>query len=75
MRKEVIKSGGRIVGKPFSGRPCIHGQEGRIEMPKSCIHHYECWHCPFDQWLAEIEGNPDSLDLLNPKYAVLAKAA
>lgn len=75
MRKEVTMPGGRIKGKPFSGRPCIHAQEGRIEMPKICIHHYECRHCPFDQWLTEIEKNAHSLEFFIPKSGVLAKAA
>ncbi|MFC1580498.1 hypothetical protein ACFL4N_06240 [Thermodesulfobacteriota bacterium] len=68
-------SGKKIMRKPFFDRPCIHAQEGRAEMPKICIHHSECWHCPFDQWIEEIEGNPHFLDFIIPKSGGMAKAA
>jgi hypothetical protein len=75
MGREVGKPGGSIAQRFFSRRPCIHEQEGRIEMPKCCIHHYECRHCSFDQWLAEMDGYTNPLDLLFSGSAVSAKAA
>jgi hypothetical protein len=35
---------------------CLHMEMGRTEIPKTCIHNYECQHCSFDQWLERFEG-------------------
>jgi glycine cleavage system H lipoate-binding protein len=36
-------------------RPCRHALMGRIEAPKICTMNYECYHCPFDQMLDEMD--------------------
>lgn len=36
-----------------SSRPCRHALTGRIGAPKICTLNYECYHCPYDQWLDE----------------------
>lgn len=38
-----------------ASRQCRHALTGRIEAPKSCSLNYECFHCPFDQMLDDIE--------------------
>lgn len=40
---------------PVSFHPCRHLENGRTLIPKICIYNYECWKCPFDQWLDELE--------------------
>lgn len=34
---------------------CRHLASGRTAIPKTCIYDYECWKCPFDQWLEELD--------------------
>jgi hypothetical protein len=48
--KEYLKS-------HFKGgnRPCFHALAGRVEGPKLCTFNYECYHCPYDQMLDEME--------------------
>jgi len=36
-------------------RPCRHALTGRVEAPKICTLNYECYHCPFDQMLDEMD--------------------
>lgn len=36
-------------------RPCRHALTGRIEAPKICTQNYECYHCPFDQMLDDMD--------------------
>ena len=36
-------------------RPCRHFLTGRIEEPKKCNLNYECYHCAFDQMLADVD--------------------
>ena len=38
-----------------ASRPCRHALMGRIEAPKICTMNYECYHCPFDQVLDELD--------------------
>ncbi len=46
--------------KQYSGasRPCRHVLTGRIDAPKICTMNYECYHCPFDQMLDELDFGP-----------------
>ena len=39
--------------------PCRHLENGRTQIPKLCIFRYECWKCAFDQWLDQIEAQPE----------------
>ena len=41
-----------------ASRPCRHVLTGRIEAPKICTLNYECYHCPFDQMLDELDVAP-----------------
>ena len=54
------KSLNKIKGKgdaPKSQYPaCLHLENGAVKIARICIRNYECWHCAFDQWLEEIEG-------------------
>ena len=36
-------------------RPCRHVLTGRVDAPKICTLNYECYHCPFDQMLDEVD--------------------
>jgi glycine cleavage system H lipoate-binding protein len=36
-------------------RPCRHALTGRIDAPKICTQNYECYHCPFDQMLDDMD--------------------
>jgi glycine cleavage system H lipoate-binding protein len=38
-----------------ASRPCRHALTGRIDAPKICTRNYECYHCPFDQMLDEMD--------------------
>lgn len=42
-----------------ASRPCRHALTGRIDAPKICTMNYECYHCPYDQML-------DELDIVRP---------
>lgn len=48
-----------------ASRPCRHALTGRIEAPKICSLNYECYHCPFDQVLDEMDF---SQELETPAY-------
>jgi len=44
---------------PGESRQCRHFLTGRIESPKICPMNYECYHCPYDQMLDEVDlGEP-----------------
>lgn len=38
-----------------ASRPCRHSLTGRIDAPKICTLNYECYHCPFDQMLDDMD--------------------
>ncbi|MFH1349557.1 MAG: glycine cleavage system protein H [Pseudomonadota bacterium] len=38
-----------------ASRPCRHALTGRIDAPKICPHNYECYHCPYDQILDDMD--------------------
>jgi glycine cleavage system H lipoate-binding protein len=48
-------------------RPCRHYLTGRVQAPKICTMNYECYHCPFDQMLDDMEltMRPAALTYLN----------
>jgi glycine cleavage system H lipoate-binding protein len=39
-------------GEPL---PCRHALTGRTTPSKICPYNYECYHCPYDQWLDEYD--------------------
>ena len=39
-------------GKPL---PCRHALTARTVPSKICPYNYECYHCPYDQWLDEYD--------------------
>jgi glycine cleavage system H lipoate-binding protein len=51
-----------------SSRPCRHSLTGRVNAPKICTMNYECYHCPYDQML-------DELDLVKPADVPAYKVA
>jgi glycine cleavage system H lipoate-binding protein len=38
-----------------SSRPCRHALTGRVNATKICTMSYECYHCPYDQMLDEMD--------------------
>lgn len=38
-----------------ASRPCRHALTGRVNAPKICTMNYECYHCPYDQMLDEMD--------------------
>jgi glycine cleavage system H lipoate-binding protein len=38
-----------------ASRPCRHALTGHIKAPKICTMNYECYHCPYDQMLDEMD--------------------
>ncbi|MBW1771579.1 MAG: glycine cleavage system protein H [Deltaproteobacteria bacterium] len=38
-----------------ASRPCRHALTGHIDAPKICTMNYECYHCPYDQILDELD--------------------
>jgi glycine cleavage system H lipoate-binding protein len=51
----------KYLQKRYRGasRPCRHALTGRTSAAKICTMNYECYHCPYDQML-------DELDLIGP---------
>jgi glycine cleavage system H lipoate-binding protein len=45
-----------------ASRQCRHALTGRVNAPKICTMNYECYHCPYDQML-------DELDIARPAEA------
>lgn len=41
-----------------SERPCRHALTGRVNAPKVCPMDYQCYHCPYDQMLDEMDLEP-----------------
>lgn len=50
-----MKAGERMMRSQGVEGLCALMVGERIATPKMCIRDYECWHCPFDQWIEEIE--------------------
>jgi len=48
--------------------PCRHALTGRTVRTKICPYNYECYHCPYDQWL-------DDYDQLEYQLALSHKSA
>jgi glycine cleavage system H lipoate-binding protein len=50
-----------------ASRPCRHALTGHIDAPKICTMNYECFHCPYDQMMDDIDpirlGNTPSYQL------------
>jgi glycine cleavage system H lipoate-binding protein len=55
--KEAQPEWAHFLRKRFRGasRPCRHALTGRINAPKICTMNYECYHCPYDQMLDEMD--------------------
>lgn len=51
----MIQTEGMELGRDNPFRLCLHTDSGHIRTAKTCIYNYQCWHCPFDQWLDEME--------------------
>lgn len=54
---------------------CLHYENGRIVIPKTCIRHYECWRCAFDQWIEEMEEREQIEGSFKISRQILANAA
>ncbi|MFH1490903.1 MAG: hypothetical protein ABII06_18520 [Pseudomonadota bacterium] len=48
-RGRVVPWKDKLMGRPLSGRPCLHHMKGRIEF-RACTHEYRCGNCDFDQY-------------------------
>ena len=61
--KKVAPKWTEYLQKQYHGasRPCRHALTGRIDAPKICTLNYECYHCPFDQMLDELDIVQDSV--------------
>jgi glycine cleavage system H lipoate-binding protein len=48
---------GQILKNQHQGEPppCRHALTGRTVPSKTCPYNYECYHCPYDQWLDEYD--------------------
>ncbi|MGD8984029.1 MAG: glycine cleavage system protein H [Desulfobacteraceae bacterium] len=64
MNLEAAEPGGQekpgwvqYLQKNYHGasRPCRHALTGRVNAPKICTMNYECYHCPYDQMLDEMD--------------------
>jgi glycine cleavage system H lipoate-binding protein len=56
-RGESVAAWAEQLKREYQGpsRPCRHFLTGRIQAPKICPMNYECYHCPFDQMLDDME--------------------
>ncbi|HMA66833.1 MAG TPA: glycine cleavage system protein H [Desulfosalsimonadaceae bacterium] len=54
---------------PGANRPCRHALTGRVDAPKICPNNYECYHCPYDQMLDEMDLIDD---ISAPNYHIVA---
>jgi hypothetical protein len=75
MRKRMDKKRGSDLGIQNPGRPCVRAETDLTRIPKICIHHYECRHCAFDQWMEEMEGRVLSVPDDSIEKDLLAEAA
>ena len=62
MKREATKHRAKF-NPPWT---CLHVLNGRVQGPKKCVYNYECYHCPFDQWL-------DWMDVAEGKVVRTAK--
>jgi hypothetical protein len=69
------KKEGTGFGIQSPGRSCVRAETGLTRIPKICIHGYECWHCPFSQWLEEMEKGQASTGDFRDARDFLAEAA
>jgi len=54
----------RKTVREVSSPMCFHSRNGRAPITKACIYNYECWHCPFDQWIEAVEDGCEGSDIL-----------
>jgi len=61
----------QYLQQKFDGasRPCRHALTGRVEAPKICPMNYECFHCPYDQMLDEMDL---ALSVNVPSYKIVS---
>jgi len=75
MKRTMIRTEGMELGCHNTFRLCLHTGSGRIQIAKTCIHDYQCWHCAFDQWLDEMEERQKAGDGSKMSKNSLARAA
>ena len=75
MKRTMIRTEGMELGCHNTFRLCLHTGSGRIQIAKTCIHDYQCWHCAFDQWLDEMEERQMAGDGSKMSKNRLARAA
>jgi hypothetical protein len=56
-------------------RSCVLTMNGRTGIPKTCMHNFECWHCPFDQWIGSMEETLAAEQSAKAEIVSLARAA
>ena len=75
MAKKMTSTKGVELGIQNPARSCTQVGDARVEIPKICTHDYECWHCPFDQWIEEMEERQKSKKSFYTETKLLIKAA
>ena len=75
MAKKMTSTKGVELGIQNPARSCIRVENAGLRIPKICIHDYECWHCPFDQWIEEMEEIQESENSFYTETKLLIKAA
>ncbi len=52
-----------------ANRPCRHALTGRVDAPKICTNNYDCYNCPYDQMLDDMDLIDD---ITSPAYRMVA---
>ena len=75
MKRSMSRTEGLALARHNSSHLCLHADSKRIRTAKTCVYNYQCGHCPFDQWLDEMEEREEIKDNLTNTENRLASAA
>jgi len=75
MAKGITVTEGIVKERATPHRSCVHTMNGRNRIPKTCMHNFECWHCPFDQWIGAMEETLAAEQSARAEIVSLAMAA
>ena len=75
MKRSMSRTEGLALARHNSSHLCLHADSKRIRTAKTCVYNYQCGHCPFDQWLDEMEEGQEVGEDSKKTKNSLARAA
>ena len=75
MKRSMIRTERLAIARHNSSHLCLHEDSKRIRTAKTCVYNYQCGHCPFDQWLDEMEEREEIVEDSKKTENRLASAA